>query len=176
MYKVIFDKSTVIQMADPVPDNSVPTVAEIQAIGDLLTLLEEGGTEDECLWQPDNHGIVASGVSFPPPLSFKPKSTGFPNLSVNPNIWAFVEQISNTIKELDLSISCPSNLSCAQKLALKSLQNHPGLVIKPADKGGNVVVMDVAAYEIMCCNILDNQDWYRPISRTLIENFAREYY
>ncbi|XP_073465040.1 uncharacterized protein [Aquarana catesbeiana] len=176
MYKVIFDKTTVAPTVASVPDNSVPTAAEIQAIEDLLTLLEEGGTEDECEWQFDDHGIVASGVSFPPPLSFKPKSTNFPNLSMNPNIWAFVEQISKTIKDTDFSISCPSNLSGAQKQALKSLQNHPGLVIKPADKGGNVVVMDVAVYEIMCRDILDNPDWYRPISRTLIENYAREYY
>ncbi|PIO13651.1 hypothetical protein AB205_0188130 [Aquarana catesbeiana] len=102
MFKVIFDKSSTKQTADSVSDNTAPTLAEIQAIEDLLTLLEEGDTGDECLWEFDNHGIVASGVSFPPPLSFKPKSTNFPNLSANPNIWAFVEQIKNTVALLGI--------------------------------------------------------------------------
>lgn len=28
----------------------------------------------------------------------------------------------------------------------------------------------------MCLDVLDNRQWYRPISKTLVENFTREYY
>lgn len=112
---------------------------------------------------------------LPPPTSFKPKSRNFPNLSTNPNLWAFVQQVTTAIEGMNPTSSSPSNLSPALTKALKSLQNHPELVIKPADKGSNVVVMDVPFYEHMCHDILNNHDWYRPISKSLIDHFTSEY-
>lgn len=110
-------------------------------------------------------GVVIPGVAFPPPTSFKPKSRAFPTLSTNPNIWAFVQHITNEIDKIDFDNQFTNNLSKKQRQALTSLQNHPWLMVKPADKVGNVVVMNVETYERMCLDILDNKDWYRPISK-----------
>lgn len=144
MYKVIYDKSSQTMTTDPSSCNTAPTLAEIKAIEELMSLLEEGGIEDDYPSSTDDVGIVVPGVCFPPPpTSFKPKSQTFSTFSTNPNIWAFVEQMTNAIKDLDLSNLHSSNLSLAHRKAIKTLQNHPGLIIKPADKGRNIVVMDV---------------------------------
>lgn len=76
---------------------------------------------------------------------------------------------------MDLDKLHTHNLSFRHRKAIRNLQCHPDLVIKPADKGGNVIDMDVPAYERMCLDILDNRHWYRPISKTLIQNFISEY-
>lgn len=57
---------------------------------------------------------------------------------------------------MDLDDQHLHNLSFRHRRALGDLQCHPGLVIKPAGKGGNVVVMDDGAYGRMCLDILDN--------------------
>lgn len=80
------------------------------------------------------------------------------------------------IKNMDLDDLHVHNLCSQHRKALRDLQYQPDLVIKPADKGGNVIVMDVGAYERMCLNIIDNRQWYWPISKTLVDNFTREYY
>lgn len=49
-------------------------------------------------------------------------------------------------------------------------------MVKPADKGGNVVIMDVDNYEVMCRDILNNREWYQPISKNIVDNFTEEYY
>lgn len=107
---------------------------------------EEGATDDNDMLESEP-GIVALSVSFPPPTSFKPKSQNFLTLSTNPNIWAFVQQITTAINNMDLANSYPLNLSAAHRKALKSLQ-----------RGGNVVVMDTALYERMCYDILGNRE------------------
>lgn len=163
LFKVIYDKSqsntALVQNVHVNPSQQVPTLAEIQALEELMSLWEEGCTDGDDSLDPTNLEAAALGAPpFPPPVSFKPKSVNFPNLSTNPNIWAFVQQVTNTIEGLNFNSAYPSNLTLAQIRAIKSLQNHPELTIKPADKGGNVVVMDVPFYEQMCLNILNNLD------------------
>lgn len=58
---------------------------------------------------------------------------------------------------------------------MSSLQNNKELIIKSADKGGNLVVMDRSNYEQMCLHVLQNREWYKPISQTVIEAYYREY-
>ncbi|CAJ0964824.1 unnamed protein product [Ranitomeya imitator] len=43
-------------------------------------------------------------------------------------------------------IHYPSNLSVSERQALRSLQNEKDIIIKPADKGGAIVVMDKLLY------------------------------
>lgn len=44
--------------------------------------------------------------------------------------------------------------------AVVALQKTTDIVIKPADKGGNTVVMDHPLYTEMCLKILHNKNWY----------------
>lgn len=71
--------------------------------------------------------------------------------------------------------SSSDNLFPQLRKALVSLQNNKELIIKSADKGGKLVVMDRRNYEQMCLHILHNREWYKPISQTVIESYCREY-
>lgn len=72
MFKVIYDKPSSTASSNSPPLEFSET--ELQAMNDLMSLWEEGHTDDD---GPSNialSGGVISGVSFPPPVSFKPKS------------------------------------------------------------------------------------------------------
>lgn len=142
-----------------------------------MDLWEVGHADDDnAYWLASLPGVSAAGVSFSPPLSFRPKSRIFPLLNTNPNIWAFVQQTTKAIEDLNLKSQGHSNLSQTQKQVIKSLQINSEIIIKCADKGGNLVIMNTTQYEIMCKNILTNKKWYRPISKTVLENICIEYH
>lgn len=150
-------------------------IVEHQALTDLMELWEEGHTtDDEAVLVPPP-ALSVAGVTFPPLQPFKPKSRNFTLLNTNPNIWALVQQVSQNIEKQKFQSSVDSNLTPTQLEAIKSLQNNLYIIIKPADKGGNLVIMNVEQYESMCRRILENSDWYRPISKTLLENFYVKY-
>lgn len=153
------------------------TVPPHKAIDDLMELWEEGHTGDDAPLVPPMEGVVVPGVVFLPPMSFKFKSRAFPTLSNNPNIWAFVQQVTNEIDGFwQQTFQQSIKQSKRHRQAPKSLQHHSRLVVKPADKGGNVVVMYVEKYEIMCRHLLKHKEWYRPISKILVDNFIQEQY
>lgn len=52
---------------------------------------------------------------------------------------------------------------CHQYNKQHSITSWEDIIIKPSDKGGNVVVMDKNAYISMCYKILENQDWYQQV-------------
>lgn len=68
------------------------------------------------------------------------------------------------------------NLTIDENEALELLCNNVTIVIKPSDKGGNVVLMDNQDYLRMCQRILDNKDWYRSIPAKLIESYYTDFY
>jgi hypothetical protein len=57
-----------------------------------------------------------------------------------------------------------SNLSTEEDSAIKSLSNDETIVIKEADKGGAVVVMDSNYYRTKIMQILTNADFYAEIN------------
>lgn len=77
-------------------------------------------------------------------------------------------------KRLDITPK-ESNLTFTQWQTLSKLQNHPDLIIKAADKGGNIVLMTKSNYEAMCFNILSNPQWYRRISTSCTSSFKNEF-
>lgn len=56
-----------------------------------------------------------------------------------------------------------SNLFRAQQETLANITRNDEIIIKPSDKGGNVVVMDKTQYIEMCNKILNNQEWYKLV-------------
>lgn len=70
----------------------------------------------------------------------------------------------------------PPNLSQTQVQALKKLRTYSHLTIKPADKGGCIVVMDNDKYKKICLDILNNPTWYKPISFEIMEQFMVDFY
>ncbi|KAJ1134806.1 hypothetical protein NDU88_001252 [Pleurodeles waltl] len=49
-------------------------------------------------------------------------------------------------------------------MAVNSLSSNPDITLKPADKGGAIVVMDTTYYQQECRRLLSDASYYRPIS------------
>lgn len=138
-YKFLFDNDRLQSIQDKQILEQVKnyTMEDFQALQDLILLLDENNHSDQ---------IDTSSISEPlsdtsaPFGTFKCKSQCFPDLTTNPNIWSFLMGTVNDIKQMNI-IPKPHNLTPAQTKAISKLQNHPDLEIKPADKGGNIVLM-----------------------------------
>lgn len=61
----------------------------------------------------------------------------------------------------------PNNLTPDQLTAIKQLRNLKGIIIKPADKGGNVCLLDRTSYINEARRQLLNPKYYLPINSTL---------
>ena len=84
-------------------------------------------------------------------------NTKLPNRYFNPNHEALLNlqrYISIVKKEVTELLKKPnyqqSNLTAEERLKLKYLSQNCNLVIKGADKGGEIVIMDTAAYVEIC--------------------------
>ncbi|CAJ0933921.1 unnamed protein product [Ranitomeya imitator] len=65
-----------------------------------------------------------------------------------------------------------SNLSLVEKQALKSLQNNKTIIIKPADKGGAIVVMNYTDYTKEVIRQLSDPNTYGVIQRDPVTNIT----
>lgn len=80
------------------------------------------------------------------PSFARPQSTTFPPLSLSPLVKMFVKLAVDKLPELPSKWEF-DNLSYEQRTAMKKLSKRRDIVIKPADKGGNVVVWPCDLYE-----------------------------
>lgn len=53
---------------------------------------------------------------------------------------------------------------------------NDSIVNKTADKGGIIIEMNASQYEHMCLDILQNAEWYMPISETVIVDLNDRYH
>lgn len=83
--------------------------------------------------------------------------------------------MTNEINQIKWRGISDSNLSPGQQEAMLSLQQNPNIVIKPSDKGGNLVVMDCAKYESMVMDLLKNKEWYKRVSEGFVNNIEIQY-
>lgn len=79
-----------------------------------------------------------------------------------------LDTVCETLQNLPLDstecISTKQNLSKEETNALKSLASDENIVIKEADKGGAVVIMDTVYYEQKIMDMLSNTEFYTEIS------------
>lgn len=68
----------------------------------------------------------------------------------------------------------PSNLTPAERTALKSLTNNRQMVIKPADKGGGIVVQNPADYMSETTRLLSDTSTYKKLSGDPLPTFSIE--
>lgn len=132
-------------------------VQDFRALKTLSQLLDENeGSEDSTDPLSDEENADTS-VS-PENCKFKAKSQKFPNLQTFPAVWAFLKQTRKQIENFSFPQQIKDNLSQAQHSALNNITQNDQIVVKPSDKGGNVVLMD--KYIEMCNKILRNQEWF----------------
>ncbi|KAM4016291.1 uncharacterized protein ACNLHF_002679 isoform 2-T3 [Anomaloglossus baeobatrachus] len=107
------------------------------------------------------------------PSYTKKKSTTFPPLSACPTIELFVKMVVQEFRSLP-SKRTHDNLSSHQRQALKELQLMKDIVIKQADKGGNVVIWSTKAYEQEAYKQLHDKACYTKLEGNPTTKFSIE--
>ena len=94
-----------------------------------------------------------------------PSSGWTPPSGQDPFLDTYRSSIMNQIlKELDKpTINRKKNMKIAEFKALKDLYFNNDIVIKPADKGGSIVIMNTADYILEAERQLNNQDHYERL-------------
>ncbi|KAM9320087.1 uncharacterized protein PAF06_004553 [Gastrophryne carolinensis] len=119
----------------------------------------------------------ATGLSpmiFPKDTPLRKPSNFYPPLNTNASVQTFVNVVTEAVENLTHKPN--SNLSKSHQQALRELEKLEGLTIKPADKGGNIVIMDNSSYEQMCLKILENRDWYERAPMSRLSQASGEYH
>lgn len=106
---------------------------------------------------------------------FKLSSTKFFPLNTNTSVAIFLKQTMRDICKLSRT-KCNPQLTPEENEALKSLCKNVTIVVKPSDKGGNVVIMDNQDYILMCKKILNNTDGYKNIYILSIGQYNANFY
>ena len=91
---------------------------------------------------------------------------------------ALATYISAIKKDVTQSIKSPSNhrsnLTIEERQALKDLSGDDDIVIKPADKGGKVVVMNRKDYKQECERNLEDKNFYTRLDEDPNQAYAEE--
>ena len=80
-----------------------------------------------------------------------------------------LQQLPGTSKG-ELLLKGPNNLTGEELSALQSLRDNKNIVIKSADKGGAIVVMDRGAYVSEALRQLDNPKYYKRLEEPTFPN------
>ena len=109
-----------------------------------------------------------------PPL-WKP-SKWEPPIPKNTNLIRYFKSITNNILQINPNLSDQNagNLNHDLRGALFSLKNNPGIVIKPADKGGSIVILDKSEYISKIEKLLNNNRYYSLLPKDPTPNIRVE--
>ncbi|CAJ0968257.1 unnamed protein product [Ranitomeya imitator] len=130
-----------------------------------------------------NNQVTSSTVQSPPvgitaaSLGLRDRSTYQPPKGSHP-LETFIHFVDRLFQKLRNDtdrglIHYPSNLSVSERQALKLLQQEKDIIIKPADKGGAIVVMDKLHYKNEVYRQLGDTTTYKKLSHnptTSIQN------
>ena len=107
-------------------------------------------------------------------IPFLSKSTWEPNSTDLPEILlTLFKKDHNTLRNIR-PVPEKNNLSVAEEQALTELQCNTSIVIKPADKGSSVVIMDRFQYVGEALRQLRNTDHYTPLSTPIYMETASQ--
>ena len=95
----------------------------------------------------------------------KNKSNFHPNKGLNKDLDAFFDKLGNI--DLKENKNVKNNLSHEQQKALEELKNNSEIVIKEADKGSAIVIMDREYYKEKIQTMLEDPQSYRPIDKNI---------
>ena len=105
-------------------------------------------------------------------IPFKLKSDYQPPPSKYPCLKAFLHNVKTDINSHRQPTDRKDNLSTSERTALKNLKAREDIVIKPADKGSNVVVMDKDKYIAEAERQLSDARFYKKVEADPTENHA----
>ncbi|KAM4043956.1 uncharacterized protein ACNLHF_014260 isoform 1-T2 [Anomaloglossus baeobatrachus] len=153
----LFARKLILKKLFHKKDSVTDSQAEREAINNLEELLQEQE--------------APSTGAFP--QSLLPRSTKFPPLSLCPAVDIFVRLVSEDFRKIDTKRR-RDNLTYKQRKALTELQGYSDIVIKPADKGGNIVIMSVEKYEREVTRQLREKATYMRLPSNPLEKYISE--
>lgn len=103
---------------------------------------------------------------------FEPRSNFTPEAGACKTLDRCIDNINADIKKLTFPTIRSSNISIEEKQTLKALQTRNDIVVKPADKGGAIVLWEKNLYLAEGHKQLDNTTFYKKVKddRTLYIN------
>lgn len=102
-----------------------------------------------------------------------PRSKNFPALSLNANIDLFLKMVTREFQSIPMGIG-QDNCSIKQRKAIKELSAMSNILIKPASKGGNVVIWPVQMYEKEAMRQLKTVTCYKKLTFNPMSKFRDE--
>ena len=94
------------------------------------------------------------------------KSSNIPPKSSNKNLETFLDLLSNQ-PIYENSKTKRSNINRKEIKAIQDLKNNDKIIIKEADKGGAVVIMNKDFYENKLLEMLQDKNTYRPLDNNV---------
>lgn len=105
------------------------------------------------------------GGDFSQKPAFRKKSSWCPSRNRDLILETYVDMLERKIFSHDLRVPCHRNISRAEQEALETLRGSDDIVIKQADKGSAVVVMDREKYIDEAMRQLNDRDVYIPLQK-----------
>ncbi|KAL2083743.1 hypothetical protein ACEWY4_021516 [Coilia grayii] len=100
-----------------------------------------------------------------------------PPCAPNPTLATFSKLVERDIEAIAKSPKkgfTHNNITSAERKALKELQNNIDIVIKPADKGGAIVIQDAHDYTTEAFRQLNDVSFYKQLPENPVEKFVKE--
>lgn len=98
-------------------------------------------------------------IPFTLPSEWTPKDSQLPDA-----IKQLIKEDSKELKNVPTQYMEEANITPEETIALKQLTTNHQIVIKPADKGSAIVIMDKDQYLTEAYNQLNNPEYYRKLS------------
>jgi hypothetical protein len=117
--------------------------------------------------------IGATQTSDPKWKNFKPKSTFIPPPQED-TLEAFFKQVKHKVLQSPVRKVCWSNLSKEERAGLNELKNNVDIIIKKADKGSAIVVMNTKDYIFEAERQLKNTLAYKKLDFDPSEQVCQE--
>ena len=105
---------------------------------------------------------------------FRPKSTWTPQKNKNDMLECFITANHYSIENTPHNQHTHNNLTKEETSALTDLKHDPTIIIKPADKGGAIVILNTEDYITEAHRQLNNTNHYHTLRNDPTPNFHKE--
>ena len=114
----------------------------------------------------------ANSIPLDSPLR---ESSGWtPNTGQDPHLDYYCSLTTEEVMNSQTKQPRRYNLTLKERQALHDLTSDPNIVIKPADKGGKIVVMNKEDYETECLRQLSDNEHYEEVTKRKFDQIQRE--
>ena len=137
----------------PVPHSNIPELkSDICNFSRRLRLREQFGNKND-----RDNSLVRNKSDYTP----------------TPGKDDYLDTYIETIQKFPISLQkCKQNITKSEKGAMENLKNDRSIIIKEADKGGAIIIMDTDFYKEKVLEQLNNEEYYKkqyinPEKRTI---------